>query len=229
MLCKKEIPPMPCSPTTCVSFLGDCKPAYPPCIEMPYGYFDNEIQNKEKGNNPMAYDTKTTSAVASIIQTSSDESKQREYLLKEYDNLVRYRWQMPFFKKLQEMFNIDAPTTPETAQALIDAFKNGTVSIDQKKVDRQTKFFASKELDFADDDIDFDIHGSIHSKWYGITFTGMPKADRKGYDTAIAELDTLIINTKRAIIVGTPAEGLAALIALENFTPSNAPAATAAA
>lgn len=211
---------------------GDCKPAPTPkdpynnlsdFVEMVYGK-----QNKEQGINPMAYDTKvsSTAAVASIINAASDESKQRDFLMVEFDRIADRTWNDPVYTMLSEMFNLNAPKTPKTSQGLLDAFKSGAFTVDQKKVDLNAKFLSELGGDFEDRYDDDDSY--IGERYYGITFTGLPVADQKGYNAALEEYALLKKMTKRKIIVGSPAEGLAALEAMEAWTPSNAPAPVAA-
>jgi hypothetical protein len=204
--------------------LGDCKP-------VTVGITPDFYQTyKEQGNNPMGYEVKTTAAVASIINAASDESKQREFLLVELTNFSRYDWQNPFMDKLQKMFNIDASARPTTSQALLDAFKNGKYTVDQAKVDRQAAYFAKKAGEYADSEDDEGEY--VGKQYYGITFTDIPVEDPKGYSDALEEFNKAKVDTKRTIMIGTPAEGLAALKALESWkttvVPNTAPATATA-
>lgn len=211
--------------------LGDCKPAPTPLD--PYNNLSDFIQvvspkQQEQGNNPM-YANKTTAsynapfavAGATIINAKSDETGQREYLLEELTQATC--WHDPMNAKLRKMFNMDARTVPLSSAELIDAIKNGKYKVDQKKVDRNTAFFADDGDDGDYEDRYDDMDNYIGQMYYGITFTDLPVADHKGYDEARKEYETFKRNVKRTIIVGTPAEGLAALISLETWTPSNAP------
>lgn len=172
---------------------------------------------EKQGNNPMrAYSDTTSTAAATIINAQSDESKQREYLLEELSNLLRYSYRDPIYKMLREMFNLDAPLYPKTSQELIDAFKNGKFTVDQKMVDKNTKHFDNLKRDHEDDEDDY--YGQAE-RFYGITFTDLPVADRAGYEAAEKAYEKAQKDTKRKIIVGSPAEGLEALLALESWKP----------
>lgn len=188
--------------------LGNCPTATTACTPIS-GY-----KEQKQGNNPMR--VTETSATVSVAAAVSDESKQRDYLLSELDETVRYSWNDPKYAALRKQFNIDTPKVPETSQEILDAFSTGAFTVDQKKVDSATKWAKRYE---SDDDFDDEYEGQS-SRFYGITFTGMPVADRKGYDAAVAAYDKAKKDTKRAIIVGSPADGLAALISLETWAPA---------
>lgn len=209
----------PCAPYS----LGDCKPIPPmPCVEMPYGMLPGEVYpyQNQQGTNPMGYEIKTTAAVASIINSATDESKQRDFLLEELRRFSPYDWRTPFDAELHKMFNIDAPRAPRSSQELLDAFKAGAISIDQKKVDMNTAYNAG-DGSCEDDDGEY-----VGAQYYGITFTTLPIEDRKGYTKAKEEFDAAKVDTKRTIMIGTPAEGLAALKALESWKTTVIPATT---
>ncbi len=190
----------------CVS-LGDCKSAY---TTFP----DPGACIKQEGITPMAYDTKINSAAATIVNAQSDESRQRDYLLEEFHTLTKYSWQDSKFETLKKQFNINAPEYPLSSQALIDAFAGGKFTVDQKKVDANTKFFSDTDSDDPDGYCD----DYVASRFYGITFTGLPVADLKGYEAAVAAYEKAKVDTKRTIIVSSPADGLKALLALEAWT-----------
>lgn len=201
---------------TTTSSLGDCNPAPTPILAQVCGGNTEYVWPiKEQGNNPMAYDTKLTTASATVINAQSDEGKQRDYLLSELAQKVNYSWKDPQYKKLKVKFNLDASKYPLSSQALIDTFKNGRFTVDQTKVDANTKFFADTEDRDPDDYCD----DYVASVFYGITFTDLPVADRKGYDAAVTSYEKAKSDTKRAIIVKSPADGLQALIDLETWTP----------
>lgn len=175
---------------------------------------------KQQGNNPMRNEISTTSAALTVIGSASDESKQRDYLLEDLDRLIKYNWNDPKLPELRKLFNIDAPTIPRSSQELLDAFKNGKFTVDQKKVDANAKYFESTDIDSDEDDDDYS--GYSGERFYGITFTDLPVADRKGYHAAVEAYEKAKKDTKRKIIVASPAEGLDALIALENWKPETA-------
>lgn len=203
--------------------LGDCKPAPTPCaIDTSYErWLDYKAGQQKQGNNPMAYDTKNTFTSATIVNAQSDESRQRDYLLSEFADKFSRSYADPQYEKLNEKFNLSAPKFPKSSQALLDAFSAGKFTVDQVKVDKNTKLFAIETdgPEYDDDD------GYIGERFYGITFTDLPVADRKGYADAVVAYEKAKVDTKRAIIVKSPADGLQALIDLENWTP-NAPTYT---
>lgn len=210
--------------------LGNCT-ANTPNSPFKWGT-DWSCEYKEEGNNPM-YSTKTVAvptqaAYASSItiqapEGESDAMKQRDYLLGELREITRNEWRESHkLAELRKLFNIDAPMAPRTSQEIIDAFTKNLVTIDQAKVDAQTKFLA------ADEDTQHDLwKEGIRDRYYGITFTALPVADRKGYMAAYAEWQKMVTLTERTIKIGSPADGLAAILALEAWMPTqNAPTTT---
>lgn len=206
--------------------LGDCKPATP-TVYQPQYYIDNcgfAVPKQEQGNNPMRSYNDTANvagATATVINAQSDESKQRDYLMHEFDVATNYLDRTP--SKMRKLFNLDAPTKPRTSAELIAAFKDGKFTVDQKKVDRNAAYLMTEEHDEDFYGCPYDDNDNVYagSQYYGITFTDLPVADQKGYEAAMVEYGTLKKNVKRTIIVGTPAEGLAALISLESFAPTS--------
>lgn len=205
------------NPNTITNLLGNCTAAtltYEVSVLTPicgYGW-----SKQEKGNNPMRVEYNTPTASASVINSKSDEAYQREYLLTEFAGTER-TWTDPKLVELSKLFNIGAPTIPMTPKALLEAFQNGKFTVDEKKVARAEK---ARNGGLDDDDYDDFSDQDYYSLFYGITFTDLPKEDRKGHDAAVKEYAKLKENTKRKIIVGTPAEGLDALLALEAWLPT---------
>lgn len=200
--------------------LGDCKPASTGWTNQYYTDDPSPIQ--QQGNNPMAYDTNVASAA--IITAKSDESIQRDYLLKEFDNSFGRCHSSVSDKissSLRKQFNLDAPKIPQSSAEIIAAFQTGAFTVDQAKVDANAKLY-SGEYDGPSYDKNDEYIGV---RYYGITFTGLPVADMKGWEAAKAAFETAKINAKRKIIVASPADGLQALVDLENWTP---PAGTVA-
>lgn len=190
---------------------GNCKAATPhPCVEVPFGYFPGEVMpTQEKGNNPMRIEN--TSATAYVTAPKSDDATSRGYLLSRlslYDG-----WRNPKLRELSELFNLGEDGRPKTHLQLIDAIKNDKFSLDDKVVKRLKRL----QDDLGEDDEDF-LDG--YGPFYGIVFTGFPQSDRKGYDAAVKELEALTKATKDTIMVKSPADGLAALQALEAWTPA---------
>lgn len=198
---------------------GNCTSA--PTPPQQYCFNDNcmgcDFPKQEQGNNPMRIETNSATAIVSAIK--SDEAIQRDYLLDELRRLVDYSWNDTKFEMLREMFNLDAPKYPKSSQELIDAFANGKFTVDQAKVDANTKFYADPGNEGYYDD---EGCGKA-DRFYGITFTGLPVADHTGYEAAVESYKKAQKDTKRTIIVSSPADGLAALVALEAWMPATAP------
>lgn len=190
----------------------------------PLSFF--ECVQPTQGTSPMKMNTLSTDLTINTSAAPSDAMKQREYLLSELNARTRYSWKDPVLKALAEKFHLNAPTIPETSAEIIDAFKNGDVTIDQKKVDAQTKFFAAraKDEDFDMDDYDCeDSNGTyIGGRYYGVTFTKLPVSDRPGYNAAVKEYQALTTATERKINIMSPEDGLAALMAFEAWLPTAA-------
>jgi len=150
----------------------------------------------------------------------SDESSQRQFLLNELCEMTRYEWQDKKVAALVKLYNLNAPKYPKTTQELIDAFKNGKVAIDEKKVALNAAYLnddADEVSDRYDDDDNY-----VGERYYGITFTDLPVADRKGYEKALGEYRKLVVDTKRKLAILSPAAGLDALIAFEAWMPVKA-------
>lgn len=192
---------------------GDCKPAptpvdpvYPTACK-PWGFQHNE----EKGNNPMRYETTTANAV--ITAAKSDEAIQREYLSERLRGMTS-SWSNPKYRELRELFNIDVDNTPKTAKQLLDAIQGGKFKVDEKKLKKAEAYFN------GDDDFDDDCACEYpRGVWYGITFDG-PQPDHKGYDKALNDYEKAVQDTRDIIMISPPADGLAALKALENWQPT---------
>lgn len=151
----------------------------------------------------------------------SDTSKMRDYLIGRLSAMTGvYEWNDPMLSTLAKKFNLNAPLRPTTSQGIIDAFKNGKVTIDQAKVDKQTKYFAARAADLDYDDDDYE--DGITSQYFGITFTDLPVADHKGYEAAKEAYLKAKQDTKDTIMIADPSDGLAALKALQEWTPTGA-------
>lgn len=170
---------------------------------------------QEKGNNPMRVTSEynTPIASASVINAKSDEAFQREYLLTELSVYDR-NWADPKFKELQKLFNIGTSNQPNGAEELIEKITKGQYKLDEKKMAR-LKAAKANDSDY-DDDCDCEYIGDV---FYGIIWDGV-QPDRKGYDAAIKEYDKAKADTKRKIIVSSPADGLQALLDLEAWLPT---------
>lgn len=203
--------PMPIEVTTQRDVIfGNCKAATP-VYTNPYCFgFSPETQ--EKGNNPMRIEN--TSATAYVTAPKSDDATSRDYLLSRlaiYDG-----WRNPKLNELSTFFNLGEDGRPKTYLQLIDAIKNDKFSLDDKAVKRLKRL----QDDLGEDDEDFLEEYGCYGPFYGIVFNDLPKSDRKGYDAAVKELEALTKATKDTIMVKSPADGLAALQALEAWTPA---------
>lgn len=169
----------------------------------------------------MKTSTTISSAEIEISAPPSDASKMRDYLIGRLSDMTgRFEWNDPMFSTLAKKFNLNAPKRPTTSQAIIDAFKNGKVTIDQAKVDKQSKYFAARAADEDFDDDDYE--DGITSQYFGITFTDLPVADHKGYEAAKEAYLKAKQDTKDTIMIADPSDGLAALKALQEWTPTGA-------
>lgn len=215
-------PPMYVGTIVCDPPNNPCSLAPLPCAPCPPT--DGFQFGLSKGNNPMStYKTTATSTDVSlnIAPAQSDSSKARDFLMSEFDNLTRYEWRDEKRNSFAKLYNLNSPTVPRTSQEIVDAFKNGDVLIDQKKVDKQTAFFKARD---NDEDFDEDYESEIGSRYYGVTFTKLPKEDRKGYDKAIEAYDKMKTDTKRKLAILDPEAGLEVLTAFEAWQPTLATA-----
>lgn len=195
--------------------LGNCVPAATPpqqfCTDEDCRGCD--FPKQEKGNNPMRYEQVNATAV--IAQSKSDEALQREYLLAQLQDYLRYTWkETSKDAELRKMFFLNTPHTPRYGKELLDAIKNGKYVVDEKKLARGEATRLDQSYDEDEDDC------GRYDLFYGITFTDYPKPDMKGYEAASEAFAKASKDTERKIIVGTPAEGLDALLALEAWVPA---------
>lgn len=154
-----------------------------------------------------------TTATAYVTAAKSDESTQRDFLLEEFSRATE-SWRDTKPCEIGKLFNLGASLFPDSSQELIDAFANSKFTVDTAKVALNTAANTGSEGYY-------DANGDYTGRqFYGITFTDLPVADRSGYDAAIEAYKKQKVDTKRKIIVGTPADGLAALEALEAWMPT---------
>lgn len=184
-----------------------------------------------KEENPMrAYpDTVTTSATtitlapsASAIGAKTDLQTEREHLLGRWReteaSLDRHYGDLA--SKLRKTFNIDfAAKRPATATELFAAIAAGTIKIDPKKQAMQDIAIANDHSFYSDDD-DY-IPTTDYS--FALDF-GDPTPDRLGYTQAQADLAAKLKAAKDIIMIGAPADGLAAIQAIEAWAPTAATA-----
>lgn len=173
-------------------------------------------------------DTVTTSATtitlapsASAIGAKTDLQTEREHLLgrwREADvSLDRHYGELN--SKLRKTFNIDfAAKRPATATELFAAIAAGTIKIDPKKQ-------AMQDIAIANDHSFYEDDGYIPTSDYSFAIDfGDPTPDRLGYETAMTELKTQLKAAKDTIMIGAPADGLAAIQAIEAWAPTAATA-----
>ncbi len=111
--------------------------------------------------------------------------------------------------KLDLLFNRYVDNTPKTCKDLIDAIKNDKFKLDEKRINL---------LEARREDSEDEYCFTYNDPFDGIIWDG-PQYDEKGLKAAKEELDALKTKTTDVIMVGTPAEGLAALQAFEAWLP----------
>jgi len=210
--------------------MDDLVPSNPdPKLQERCQYWYNYLQDqsgaaKTKGNNPMAYNNSPTTANVSMTVAAtapkSDTQTQREYLLSRLDGLKsRYDSVPPkLCVTLRELFNLDAPGFPRKPQDLIDAITKGKFTLDQKRIDK----INARQEEYDEDESGYDAWDDEFVLGF-FKFTDLPKADRKGFDAAIASWESAAQATRDTIMTGDAAAGLAALQALEAWTPTGKP------
>lgn len=174
---------------------------------------------QQKGNNPMA--TTMTATSLNIAIPKSDEMAQRDYLISEFSKEFE-GWRDPMQTKLSKMFNLNAPKTPATAEDLVAAIKGGKFTIDPKLDEKRRKRYEEviEEDDFEGTYEEFLIHWYGTSPFQGMTFTDLPKADRKGYDAAYKQWEDAKRDARTKLMILPPTEGLDLLLSLRNWTPT---------
>lgn len=156
----------------------------------------------QQGNNPMRYNE--ISATANVTAPKSDEAIQREYLL---DRLQSAHY--PKIHSMVEHFNLHVNNTPKTYKELIDTIKKGKYTLDEK---------ITKKIDAQEDDDSDDCDVYYDGPFYGIVWDG-PQPDRKGYMTALEEINKMYQAAKDTIMVSDAAEGLKAIQKFEAWMP----------
>lgn len=193
------------------------------CTALPSIWWDGQYPKQEEGINPMyasktAYATSVPTgdltinlapAASASMSTKSDVAIQRDYLmsrLNELDSSVRYG---KMRQKLRDAFFLDVNNTPKTSAALIEAITSGKFKVDERKA----------KLQAAGDDYDEDTDEYFGGPLGAITWDG-PTPDRTGFDAALETLKAQLKTAQDTIIVKSPDEGLAAIQALEAWTPT---------
>lgn len=196
------------------------------CMALPpIDWFDGLYSKEQEGINPMyhsktAYTTCVPSnggdltinlapAASASVSSKSDTAIQRDYLMSRLDgvdNSFRYG---KFYSQMRAAFNLDINNRPKTSQELLDAIKGGKFKMDERIQKLQA---AGEEYDEATDSY---IGGLFDAFiWDG------PLPDKKGFDLAREAIKTQLQTAKDTIIVKSPDDGLAAIQALEAWTPT---------
>lgn len=199
-----------------------CTKPCPPVAVPSYWYDTPYVKpQQEQGNNPMA--TTMTATSLNIAIPKSDEMTQRDYLISEFRSEFE-GWRDPMQTKLSKMFNLNAPKSPKTPQALIDAIKNGKYEIDAKfeakRKERYEEYLADGDIapDMTYEEFIEDHYG--HGPFAGLIFTDLPKADRKGYDAAYKQWEDAKRDARTKLMILPPTEGLDLLLSLRHWTPT---------
>lgn len=176
------------------------------------------LATKKTGNNPMIKSNTTTTDVTINATQPSDAMLQRDFLLKEFTEKYSSWRRNEQESDLAEMFNLNAPTKPSSWAELTAAIAGGKFKFDQAKFDRKVAEWMS------DEDMTLEEATKIVAEGFGmfgfVTFTDLPKADRKGYDAALLEFRLAKEATKQDIMILDPKDGLLALRALDAWKPT---------
>lgn len=147
----------------------------------------------------------------SIEASKTDTQTQREYLLERHREIdASTRWG-GINGKMTEAFAIHIDNRPKTAKELFDGITSGKFTLKADEAARQ-EIFAAKH---GREDFD-DIFDAVD--WGGL------KPDRAGYEAARDKAIDDLKAAKDTIMIGSPSDGLAALQALEAWTPPATPA-----
>ena len=157
---------------------------------------------KKKEENPMRYDSVNLNPTVTVAAPVSDAATAREYLNKRIYDIRCERVNREFYK----LFNLGVSTRPKSYKDLIEKITKGQFKLDEK---RTKKIDAYIEAD--------DFYGSYDD---GIIWLADVMPDRYGFDAAIKAFDKLVQAAKDTVAVGTPAEGLKAVQALEDWQPT---------
>lgn len=194
--------------------LADTQPCNPqPCGGMSYA----------KEENPMRTESTPTSGTFITLASSADGSKtdlqtQREFLLSRWSDVSRlYSYYGDITTKMKRAFNIDQYAKlnrPKTATEFLARIADGTVKLDPKKQAIQDLAIANGH-GIETDDGEYVTGEDI---LFALDF-GDPTPDRLGFEKAKEAAQLAIKAAKDTVMIGTPEAGLAALQALETWTP----------
>lgn len=143
-----------------------------------------------------------------IDKTLPIENQQKTYL-SERVRTVFYDLQI----KLNAQFFIDDDKAPTTLKDFKDRIANNKFTLTNYDGER----INASDWDDDEDTAAWGIAGAIHWR------DPAKKADLAGKEAALIELSKKLTETKDAIMIGTPADGLKALQDLEAWVPSNLP------
>lgn len=211
--------------SVCQVFKANCPPALahtepvhtinvPTITSTGIGMLQYHLQ--QEGVNPM----NTINTTATVTASKTDLQTQREYLLKRWNDVQSSFCYGSLDTKLNDAFNLNVDNHPKTSKELFDGITSGKYTLDAKKSALQDIAAAKSDGGFYDDD-DNIVWGPLYAfNWGGLT------PDRLGYEKARESFNDQLKAAKDTIMIADPADGLAALQALEAWTPT--PAAVAA-
>lgn len=199
----------PCKPTGWVHQYYMQNP--PLVVQEQEKEYDMYPTSKSSASMPTVTDLTINMAPAASasVSTKSDVQTQREHLLARLSGIDNdYRWGSKS-DELREIFNLDADNEPKTSRELLAAIKDGKFKLDERIADLQDK---GNHYDPVSD-----IY--IMNPFGAIKFDG-PTPDKDGYTKARETVQNMIKDAKDTIIVKSPEDGLAAIKALEAWTPT---------
>lgn len=174
-----------------------CQPCVP-CDPYPV----DTVPSKKKDTNPMRYDSVT---VAPAINIEAKAAPDADAVKRKYLNDRLYMVRGNFRNAMQDKFNYYGSAAPKTYKQLIEKITKGEFKLDEKR---------TKKIDFYVEDNDW-----YGNSFDGIIWTGEGAPDRDGYNAVIELFEVEYKKTQDTVAIGTPAEGLAAIQALEAWTP----------
>lgn len=143
-------------------------------------------------------------AATAAVESRTDLQDQREYLLSRHRDVYDSLHYGKIRQNMRDAFRIDLDNTPKTAKDLVEGIKSGKYTVDATKQAIQ----------------DIDMKGQYYDNdpLYAMNWGGLDP-DRLGYDTALASFKEKLKAAKDTIMIGDPTAGLAALQALEAWSP----------
>ena len=138
--------------------------------------------------------------VENTMKVKTDETVKRDYLCGRINDL-RYTKRAD----LQEVFNLYKDSRPRTYKELIEYIKEGKYTLDENR---------TKVIDANAENEDF-----YNDPFDGIKFTARPSSDWEGFNAAMKDYEKEQQKAKDAVMSGDYDKGLAAIQALEAWTP----------